>query len=259
MVLRQNEWFYGGSMELYSMMYLAVVWMLGGFVNGMTSLGGNLVGVPLSMLVMDAKTTVVFGCMTGMFVNGTIATVYHKGIPVRELILLCLSCVAGMPIGIGLLYIVPVSVLMLVTSCVLFAFLGWQFIVRRLKRTIVFPLWTAIPAGVVTGMLFGSTSIGGPVLALHAFMRGWSKETTLSTTNTIAAVVYLCSTLTQWKSGHCTAPMWEAFMWTAPAAVIGVLISVPLLRKVKPEGFRRLLLGMIAVSAVTLLYKGITG
>ena len=246
-------------METLSMLYLGFAWMFGGFINGVTSIGGNLVGVPLSMLVMDAKTVVVFGCMTGLFVNGTVSMLYHKAIPWAEFFLLASGCVAGAPLGLMLLHIVPVSTLLLATSGVLIAFLAWQFFSRRMSKSFTCPSWAALPVGIVTGMLFASTSMAGPVLALYAFMRKWTKEMTLATPNLIATANYLYATALQWNDGLCTPVMWHALCYTAPGAIFGVLLSVPLLRRVDAQLFRRLLLSMVACSAAIMFYRGITG
>ena len=46
-------------------LYINVVWFLGGFINGVTSFGGNLFAVPLMTLAMDAKDAIVLGCIVG--------------------------------------------------------------------------------------------------------------------------------------------------------------------------------------------------
>ena len=48
--------------------YINIVWFLAGFINGVTSFGGNLFAVPLMTLVMEAKQAIIFGCITAYLI-----------------------------------------------------------------------------------------------------------------------------------------------------------------------------------------------
>ena len=69
---------------MFDFLYVNVVWFLAGFVNGVTSFGGNLFAVPLMALVMDAKTAIILGCFVGTAITLTIAVFYHRELPKLE-------------------------------------------------------------------------------------------------------------------------------------------------------------------------------
>ena len=111
----------------------------------------------------------------------------------------------------------------------------------------------------LAGLLMGSTGMGGPMLAMYAVLRGWSKEVTLSMLNTLAALSMMFLIVLQWRGGLYTPQMLQGALWAVPCCVVGVLVSVPLIRRLNPQIFRRLLLGMLVFSTVMLFVRGIGG
>lgn len=237
-------------------LYINVVWLLAGFLNGVTSFGGNLFAVPLMTLVMDTKEAIVFSCLVGTGITVTIAAVYHGRLPKLEFALAFLSNLAGIPLGMAVLKMASVGSILTGSGLILLCFLIWQAVAGRMHRAFMVPVWSIIPAGLLAGMLLGSTSMGGPVLAMYAVLRGWSKEATISVLNTMAALSMLVLVFLQWRGGLYTPSILHNAAWALPCTVIGVLASLPVIRRINPVIFRRLLLGMLAFSTVMLFVKG---
>ena len=239
-------------------LYVDVVWFLAGFVNGVTSFVGNLFAVPLLTLVMDAKVAILLGCLVGTAITVTIALFYHRDLPKLEFALAFVSGLAGIPIGMAVLRVAPVKVILLACGVILVLFLLWQAVSGRMRGAFRIPVWSIVPMGVVSGILLSSTSMGGPVLAMYAVMRGWSKETTLSVLNSMAALSMVCLAFVQWRNGLYTPQIMHYAVWAVPCTVAGVLASIPVIRRINPGIFRRLVLAMLAVSAAMLFVKGLS-
>ena len=244
--------------DMLDFLYINVVWFLAGFVNGVTSFGGNLVAVPLMTLVMDAKTAIILGCLVGLGITLPIAVCYHRELPRLEFMLSCLGSVAGIPLGIVILKAAPARVILLACGSILLLFLFWQFVSGRMHGSFRIPLWCIVPMSVVAGILLGATSMGGPILAMYAVMRGWNKEVTLSMLNTLAALVLICLIPAQGWSGLYTPEILHMALWAIPCAVAGVLMSIPVIRRLNARVFRVLVLAMLAFSTVMLFVKGLT-
>lgn len=97
---------------MFALIYINVVWFLAGFINGLTSFGGNLFAMPLMSLVMDAKDAIVFGCLVGTAITVTIALFYHRDLPKREFVLALVSSLAGIPAGMAILKVASVKALL---------------------------------------------------------------------------------------------------------------------------------------------------
>lgn len=242
-------------MDMLLLLFSCIVWLFAGFINGVTSFGGNMVAVPLMALVMEPRTAIVFCCLVGSSIPVTLTILYRKGLPKREFLLIGLFAVLGLLPGMWLLKAVPVQILLFLSGCILVLFLVWQFVSRRLGRELSVPLWTAAPAGFLTGLLLACTGMGGPVMGMYAVLRGWSKETTLFTLNALGAVMMVVLVVLQWGKGLYTPDIFEGALWGIPCSVAGVLLSIPVIRRIDTRVFRLCLLGMLAVSAAVLFFR----
>lgn len=242
--------------KMFAFIYINVVWFLAGFINGLTSFGGNLFAMPLMSLVMDAKDAIVFGCLVGTAITVTIALFYHRDLPKREFVLALVSSLAGIPAGMAILKVASVKALLFGCGFILVAFLLWQVLAGRMHISRTISMWWVVPTGIVSGIMLSSTSMGGPVLAMYAVLRGWSKEMTLSMLSTMAALTMLSLVGVQWWNGMYTPFIMHHAMWAIPSTVVGVLVSIPVIRRLNPRIFRLLVLAMLAVSAVMLFVRG---
>ena len=234
---------------------ICIIWFLGGFINGVTSFGGNLIAAPLMTLIMEPKDAIIFSGLVGTGFVAALAVLYHHALSVRELILAVAGAIAGIPVGIMLLERLPSRFILLAAAGIILLFLLWQFISGSLHRSAPVPVWFVVPAGFVSGILFGSTSMGGPLLAIYGVLRGWNKETMLSMCNTMFALTMGSMVLMPWREGLYSSTMLHAAVWALPSTVIGVFASLPVIRRINQRMFRYGVFIMLALSAVMLLAR----
>ena len=256
LILEKNGTLPEGAADMLVFLYINIVWFLAGFINGVTSFDGNMFAVPLMTLVMDPKDAIIFGCIVGLGITLSITAFYHRDLPKMEFLVVCLCSLVGIPLGMALLEIAPVKAVLIGCGFILLLFLVWQAVVGRLHLTFTIPVWTVVPVGVLSGILLSSTSMGGPVLAMYAVMRGWSKEVTISVLSSMGSVSMVFLAVLQWRNGLYTPEILHNAMWAVPCTVAGVLISIPVLRRLNPRIFRRLVLAMLAVSSGMLFVRG---
>ena len=244
-------------MDVLILLYTSLVWLFGGFVNGVTSFGGNMVAVPLLSLVMDPRHAIIFACLTGTAITVSLAVLYRSSLPKREFVLVCLSSAVGVIPGLWMLKVASAELLLFMAGTILSAFLLWQFIGSRLRREWRIPMWCIIPMGVISGFMLGSTGMGGPVMAAYAVLRRWTKEETIAILNTVAAISMIFLIFLQWKQGLYTPAILEGSAWGIPCCVVGVLLSIPVVHRINTQSFRRCLLAMLAFSALMLFYRSL--
>ncbi|MDE5878836.1 MAG: hypothetical protein K2G99_02240, partial [Desulfovibrio sp.] len=105
-------------------------------------------------------------------------------------------------------------------------------------------------------LMMGAVGMGGPPIVLYAYLRHWSKESTIGGTSLTAAITMLALLPAQWGAGLYTGPLLKASLMSALFSLLGILASVPLVNRIDILLFRRLLLAMLAVSAFMLLVRG---
>ena len=227
-------------------------------MTGLTSFGSNLIAVPLISLVFEARESILIGCIAATLIFFGLAILYRRAIVWRDTVLLTLGAFLGMPAGVWFLKSAGGKTLLLAAGGALLLFLGWQFLSRFLRKTekpasALF----SIPLGLASGALMGAVGMGGPPLVLYVFIRKYDKEETISTINAASAGIMLGVLPSQFLSGLFPQRIIELGALGGVVGVLGILASIPLVRKLDSRVFRRLLLAMLALSAIMLIWRGL--
>ncbi|MFG6375723.1 MAG: sulfite exporter TauE/SafE family protein [Desulfovibrio sp.] len=239
--------------------YFNILWLLAGFVTGITSFGGNLLAIPLIALVLPPREAILYGCISGAAVFLGVTLPYLKQIIWRETVILSLVTFPGIPFGIWFLANAGPGALLLAAGASLASFLSWQFIGMRLdRRQNPVPIWAAIPFGFISGIMMSAVGMGGPPLVLYAFLRHWQKEETIATVNMVSVVIMLVVVPWQHGAGLFTPQILKMGAIGALFGFIGIAASIPVLHRMNIALFRRLLLAMLSFSAIVLVARGIS-
>lgn len=230
---------------------------MAGLVTGLTSFGSNLVAVPLLAFIYPARDSILIGCISAAIIFLALAIIYARAIRWKETLYLMAGALIGMPPGAWFLKTAGPAALLLAAGFALGLFLIWQFLATRLRKGAK-PVggWFALPMGLLSGILMGGVGMGGPPLVLYVFLRHYGKAAAMATINAASVAMMLCIIPWQYWQGFFTQDLLVAGLLGGAAAVAGILISVPLLRHINIEFFRKLLLLMLTLSALTLLVRG---
>ena len=244
-------------MTLPLFLYITITWFLAGVLTGLTSFGANLFAIPLLTLVMPAQDAILLGCMSATAVYLSLGLLYCRAAHWAEICVLGLTSLLGVPLGVSFLNQAGPRLLLLGAGCCLVLFLLWQFLAAFLHRTEV-PVsrWWCVPLGALSGVMMGAAGMGGPPFVIYAFLRHWSKESTICGTTLSSSFSLLALLPAQWAAGLYTAPLLKAALLGALFGILGIAASVYIIHKVNARLFRRLLLGMLALSAAMLLVRG---
>lgn len=245
---------------MFTIIYFYVVWFLAGFVTGLTSFGSNLIAVPLLALVFGARDSILIGCISAFCIFVALAIIYWRATAWRETLYLVTGAVASVPAGAWFLSRSGSSTLLLGAGFSLVLFLAWQFVAGKLKKkSKPVGAWFSLPMGIVSGALMGGVGMGGPPLVLFAYLRNYDKTTAISTINAASALIMLDVIPWQYADGLYTPDLLRLGFTGGFAAIIGILAGLPLVRRLNIAFFRKLLLLMLALSALALLVRGFFG
>jgi len=153
---------------------------LAGFVQGLTGFGFGLIAMGLLPLVVGIDeaqaVTTLAGIAACLALTGlTLRHVRWSGVGP-----LWLSTLVGVPIGFGLLALLPRTLVFRSLGLAICLMVAFELIVSR-RRGARLPDWSCYCIGLVSGALSGAFNIGGPPLVLYIFDRPWSKEQQVAT------------------------------------------------------------------------------
>ena len=242
------------------LLYLAsnLLWLLAGFVAGITSFGGNLVAVPFITLLFEPRVAILAGCISGTMVFLGLCYFYRKNILWKDALFLMSGAAFGIPIGLRFLTLAGEKSILLAAGLALLLFLLWQFVSGKLaRREKPLPLSFACLFGFVSGIMMAAVGMGGPPLVLFAFLRNWSKEATLGTVNAVSVGLMLYVLPGQYLSGLYSPQIFLLGSTGAVFALLGIIFSIPVVRKINIALFRTLLLIMLLISAIILIMRAL--
>ena len=108
-------------------------------------------------------------------------------------------------------------------------------------------------AGAIGGVLGGLGGLTGPVPTLWCTMRGWDRHQARSVFQTFNLVMHATTFTGYLLTGTVTAEAGRLFLVVLPAMLVPALLGARAYRHVSDAQFRRLVLGLLTVSGVTLL------
>lgn len=236
--------------------WVLAIQFLAGFFVGLTSFGSNLFGIPLMTLVIGIKDSVIVSLLATVPLWGILSLIYYKSLRWREIIPLAIySLLAGIP-GTWMLAHISAFWILLGAGFSLTLIFLWQIAFRFLKRReTVSGYWISVPAGLVSGLMTGSIGMGGPPLMIYAYLRNWSKESTIGGGSFCACIQMLTVIPAQWQEGLFSDSILWLSLWAAIAGCAGLILSFPVVRLIRQDFFRDILLAILAFSAFVLIFK----
>ena len=243
-------------MEVLYYAVIALAWTVGGFISGVTSMGCSLIAMPVLTLVMSPDRAILISCVCGGVIPALLVPLHHRGIILRELLLLLGASLPGSAAGVLIFEQVPAAWLNIALGFALAGFVIWQAhgtgVGLRLRRY--------GPASLLAGFLGGAanalTGMPGSVLGVYATLRTWSKENMLSMQSAFFALSALLTISIQWSRGLYSPSILFDIACSLPGAALGILASIPAQRLINRRSCRRLLLVLLGLSAVTLFCRG---
>ena len=236
-------------------MVIAVVALgaaLAGFVQGLSGFAFGLVAWAVWAWALDpalAGPLVVFGSLVGQAM--AIPQLRLGSLP-RALPFVA-GGLLGVPLGIWLLPLLDARLfkgglgVLLVVWCPLMLF------ANKLPHITFGGRVADALAGGIGGVMGGIGGLTGPVPTLWCTMRGWDRHQARAVFQVFNLVMHAATFAGYLLTGTVTAEAGRLFLVVVPAMLLPALLGARLYSHVSDAQFRRLVLGLLTVSGLTLL------
>lgn len=226
--------------------------------QSLTGFGFALVMVPLLSLAWDVKSAVVTSTVLGTVSLLPLLFEARRHVRLAAVAALVAGSLAGIPAGILLLdWIDPEALKILVGLTVIAAsVLVYQVREVRTTRAGVMP---AVAAGVVSGVLRASTSMGGPPAVLYLLGVEKDVEAFRGTILAFFLPMSLVTIVGLAAVGRVTPDVLRTSAIALPALVVGLVIGAWLRYRVREELFRLLVLMLLILTSVGVIISASLG
>jgi uncharacterized membrane protein YfcA len=226
--------------------------------QSLTGFGFALVTVPLLSLFWDVKLAVVTSAVLGTVAIVPLTVEVRGRIRPWKVAPLILGSLLGIPAGIVILdRIDPEALKILVAAVVIVASLVLYFAPRmRLERG---GIGSPLLAGMLSGVLRGSTSMGGPPAVLYLL----SREREMEEFRSILLAFFLPSSLLTVIGlaivGRVTPEVLGTSGAALPALAIGLLAGAWVRLRVQQEAFRTVVLAVLVFTSIGVIVSASGG
>ncbi len=234
----------------------ALIILAAGGIQGMTSFGYALIAMPLLTLIIPFQKVIPIIILTTLIGNIWVAVNEHNYIKIRNIWILLLSGIAGIPLGLYLLVNINVNFLKLFAGIVivltsLLNMTGYKYKAKNDKISqVVF--------GMLSGLLNSSISLMGPPMVLYLNNRGGSKAQFRADFTLFALVLNIITTITLYFKGYMTTEVFRYSFYLLPAYILGLLIGSIAANAVKEALFKKITLIITAVTGMITLISSIS-
>ncbi len=243
------------GLEIWELAYLACAVGMGSFIRGVTGFGSSMIYVVGLTFFMPAAEAVPMILLLELVTTVWLLPPVWRDVHVRSTVLLLIGCAVAIPLGLMLLAHLPrapmqaVIALVVLTICLM---LRAGFRLRRQPGSA-----GTIGVGVMSGVLTGATSAGGPPAVIYYFSGPQAVAVGRASLIAYLGAADLIATGMASFEGLIDE---ETFVRTAlavPPMLLGSWIGVKIFRRIDALRFRQWVIVTLAVLSLVSLARAL--
>ena len=232
-------------------------WFVASFITGICGIGAAAIATAMQITVMPVQTVVLVSCLVSLAVGLSMFIRYARYCRWKTACLMFAGTLPGSLFGIFVLRYAHASMLEICVGVMLIFCAGGMALFKNRRLLPESPL-ASLVVGVIGGTLGTCVNIDGPVVAIYGLQAGWQPMIFLGTTSVYFLFRIMVTCAVQAAAGLYTSVIVDYVIWCVPVALIGMLLSIPVIRRVNSEVFRVVVQIVIALSGLLCLGRAIT-
>jgi uncharacterized membrane protein YfcA len=242
-------------LPLPALLAALLAFFLAGVVQGLTGFGSVLVVVPVLLLFLDAQTAVITTQLVVFALCVYMAVRRWRQVRLVETTIILLAAGPGIWLGaLALQYWTSAAIKVVAGLAVLAAVAP---LLLGIRRRVKHERLAAIPAGLIGGVLQGSTGMSGPPVVILFANQGWERQAFLGSISLYLSASTVCSLSLYNQAGLLRAQQALLAIWLLPALLLGGWLGHALAPRVDLPLFQRLICLLVLAGGASTLVSGL--
>lgn len=243
------------SGELFAEVLLVTICLgMGGILKGATGAGAPILAVPALVLLFDMHFAILVMLIPNIVTNIFQVWKFRSSLPEVSFVApLMLGGSIGILIGTYTLATLSSDVLSLFLAIAVFGYIAIRLGKPEWKIQMGAAKVLALPAGIGAGFLQGASGLSAPISITFLNAMRLPRPVFIVTISLLFTIFTVVQLLALWQGGL----LRQDGMFFSMFAVIPISLAMPLgahlAKKVKPQTFDRVILGLLALIAIRLL------
>lgn len=230
---------------------------LASVVKGITAFGFNLVAVSALLFFLSPKLIVpvitLLSSLSSLYMLGSL----RKHVQVRRILPLLIGGLVGIPAGVSLLVMLKPDIIKIIMGMIVTAFslLFTSGFRKEIKKET--PAFLII--GLISGIIAGSTSLGGIPVILFFINQDYDKVTFRANLTLYYTVIGAISFLGFFQGNLVSEEVIEYSLILLIPLALGIVAGMQLVHRVNEKLFKQIALVIITTSGVVAIITGLRG
>ncbi len=238
-------------MNLNEIIYCFIGILFASFIQGMAGFGFALISVPILTLSISPKVLVAIIVLYSAITNIFIIFKVRKFVRLKEIWMLIIFGIMGIPFGTYILKVVDTNIIKLIVGIVIIITVIIMFKGIKVKfKNIKFTFGVV---GFLSGLLNGSISMSGPPVVLFLSNQEFDKNSFRANLTIYALILNIITIIVFLISGLINEDVTRSFLTYLPALISGTIIGIIISGKIREVEFKRIVLLLIAVAGLFII------
>lgn len=232
----------------------ALVIALASFVLGLVGFGNGLVAMALLPFLMSPVTAIAILTIYTVLFAVVILAPLRQHVRWRPVLDMLAGTVVGVPVGVWILRIVPLTALnrLIGVTLLLVVVLEWA----NLRPAHLPGRQWSLGAGMLSGVAGAAVGTPGPPVIFYSSTQGWSPRTIKATLQAFFVVNQSVVLAGYWWAGVLDRQVWQLAASLALPGAGGTILGMLLFRRMDTALFRRLVFALLFVAGLALAVRG---
>lgn len=225
------------------LLYLGIIMLMAGFIQGFSGFGSVLLSLPLLALFLDVKTAIPLVALMGVILTVFLLIPLWKFLEWPRIWPLLIGALPGVPVGIFFLKSLDSRLLLMFLGFILICYSLYSLLFRVAGRDI--DIRWAYFSGFLAGCFGGAFSAAGPPVIVYVSIQSWRKELIKSTLQGFFLISGLMVIVGQAVTGLITHQVLTLFLYSLIPLALGTYIGHFFFGKIREETYRRVILVLL--------------
>ncbi len=232
---------------------ISIIFLLAGFIQGITGFGSALVAIPLLSLVIDIKDAVPLCILNSLVITTYLSLKMRKHLDAKKIVPLCAAAVPGIIVGSTVLKQVSSTIIRICLGVLMIAYSLYSLLCKPKPRK-MHNMWSYI-AGFSSGAIGAAFSAGGPPTIIYTTLSDWQKDTIKATLSGFFLFnSYLIATVHA-INGLTTIEIFTYFMISAPFVLLGTVLGTISYGKIPRERYLQIIFTFLIIMGIMMIIK----
>ncbi len=237
---------------MFDPLLIGLIFLLAGFIQGMTGFGSALVAIPLLSLFLDIKIAVPLCMLNSLVITTFLSLKMRQHLDRKKITPLCLAAVPGIIVGSTLLKHVSSTVIRISIGILLVAYSLYSLFSKPKPRKL-HKAWSYV-AGFTSGAIGAAFSAGGPPTIIYTTLNGWSKDEIKATLSGFFLFNSYLTASVHAMSGLTTLQVFSFFLVSAPFVLLGTVLGSICYGKIPRTLYLQLIFAFLVLMGTMMIF-----